>query len=160
MLVFALVAAALALPNLTPEGWGAAKIGMTRAEVENARHLHLTGEALDDEKSCVEKTPGGDDQGVWFMFMDDKLSRISIGSPSKVTTQRGIGIGATAAQVRKAYARGLKAQKHYYEDLPAEYLTYWTAPGKRGIRFETSSNRRVQMMHAGTSSIELVEGCA
>ena len=94
------------------------------------------------------------------MFEDYKLSRISIGQPSKITTQRGIGIGATAAQVRKVYAPRLKAEKNYYDDLPAEYLTYWTVPGKRGIRFETSSNRRVQTIHAGTSSIELVEGCA
>jgi hypothetical protein len=145
---------------LTPDGWGGAKIGMTRAQVERALHVRLKGEAIDDEKTCIEMTPTGPDRGIWFTFEDYKLTRVSISSPSKVRTRRGIGIGASAAQVRQAYGRALKAENHHYEDLPAEYLTYWTVRGKRGIRFETSGNRRVQTIHAGTSSIELVEGCA
>jgi hypothetical protein len=69
-------------------------------------------------------------------------------------------MGATAAAVRRAYGKGLKAEPHYYEDRPAEYLTFWTVPRKRGVRFETDSKRRVQTIHAGTAAIELVEGCA
>ena len=133
---------------------------MTRAEVEKALHVHLKGEALDDEKTCIEMIPQGPDHGIWFMFEDYKLSRISIGEPSKVTTQRGIGIGTSATAVRRAYPKRLRPEAHYYEDLPSEYLTYWTVPQKRGVRFETNSKSRVQTIHAGTSSIELVEGCA
>jgi hypothetical protein len=159
LLSLLLLAAASALPPLTPEGWGAVKIGMTREQVSRALHAELKGEALDDADSCIEmdtvKFPD-----VYFMFEDKRLSRISIAGRTKVVTERKIGIGATADAVRKAYPRGLKAEKNYYEDLPAQYLTYWTVPKKRGIRFETDSKRRIQAIHAGTDSIQYVEGCA
>jgi hypothetical protein len=158
-----LLAAGPAVPtdsHLTPDGLGPVRIGMSRAQVESAIGMKLEGEPIEDEKSCVEMIPAGPDQGVWFMFEDYKLSRISIGEPSKVTTPRGIGSGASADEVRRAYPKGLKAEPHYYEDLPSEYLTYWTVPKKRGVRFETDSKRRVQTIHAGGPSIQYVEGCA
>ncbi len=146
--------------NLTPDGLGPVRIGMSRAQVEKALHVKLEGEPLDDEQSCIEMVPAGPDQGLWFMFKEFRLARISIGDPSKLTTPRGIGVGASADQVHHAYRHGLKAEDHYYEGRPAEYLTFWTAPGRRGVRFETDSKRRVQTIHAGTESIQLVEGCA
>ena len=164
MITLALLAAAAAPAAgawpLTPDGWGPVRIGMTRAQVEQALAVKLEGEPLEDEKSCIELVPKGPERGLWFLFEDYKLSRISIGEPSRVKTPRGIGIGVTAATVRRAYGKGLKAEPHYYEDRPAEYLTFWTVPRKRGVRFETDSKRRVQTIHAGTAAIELVEGCA
>jgi hypothetical protein len=146
--------------HLTVEGWGPVRIGMNRADVERALNLKLEGEPLDDEESCIEMKPAGPDRGIWFMFEGFKLTRISVGEPSSVTTPRGIGIGSSANEVRRAYGKGLKAEPHYYEDLPSEYLTYWTLTGKRGVRFETNSKRQVQTIHAGTDSIQYVEGCA
>ena len=146
--------------HLTVDGWGPVRIGMSRAQVERALHLKLEGEALDDKESCIEMKPAGRDNGIWFMFEGFKLTRISITEPSHVTTPRGIGIGSSADGVRRAYRNGLKAEPHYYEDLPSEYLTFWTMPGKRGVRFETNSKRKVQTIHAGTDSIQYVEGCA
>jgi len=145
--------------HLTPDGWGPVRIGMSRAQVEKAIGTKLEGEPLEDEQSCIEMAPVGPDTGMWFMFEDYKLSRISVGNPSKVTTPRGIGVGASADQVRRAYA-GITAEPHYYEDRPSEYLTFWTLPKKRGVRFETNSKRQVQAIHAGTASIQYVEGCA
>lgn len=146
--------------HLTPDGWGPVRIGMSRAQVENALKVELEGEPLDDEESCIEMVPKGPDQGLWFMFEGYKLSRISIGQPSRLTTPRGIGIGSAADEVRRAYGHGLQTVPHYYEGLPSEYLTYWTVAGKRGVRFETDRNRHVQAIHAGTDSIRYVEGCA
>ena len=155
-----LLTAAAGPPALTPDGWGPVRIGMSRAEVEKALEVELEGEPLEDEFSCIEMVAKGPDQGVWFMFEEYRLSRISIGSPSKVKTPRGIGIGTNADEVRRAYGRRREAEAHYYEDFPSEYLTYWTVPGKRGVRFETDSQRRVQTIHAGTDAIRYVEGCA
>jgi hypothetical protein len=146
--------------RLTVDGLGPVRIGMTRKQVEAALHTRLKGEPIEDEKSCIELVPVGRDQGLWFMFEDYRLTRISIGKPSHVTTPRGIGIGASADAVKRAYGRGIQAEPHKYEDRPAEYLTYWTVPGKRGVRFETDGKRRVQTIHAGASSIQYVEGCA
>jgi hypothetical protein len=154
----ALLLAAASWP-LTVDGYGPARIGMTQAEVANALHVKLTGEAIDDEDVCVEKEAAGF-LGVMFMFEDKKLARVSLWEGSKVRTARGIGLGATADAVRRAYGKALKAERHHYEDLPSEYLTFWTVPKKRGVRFETNSKRRVQAIHAGTDAIQYVEGCA
>jgi len=144
---------------LTVDGYGPARIGMNQVQVSRALHAKLTGEPIDSEDSCVEKTAAGFPD-VLFMFEGRKLARISLWQTSKVKTPRGIGLGATAAAVRKAYGKQLKAEPHHYEDLPSEYLTFWTVPGKRGVRFETNSKRRVQAIHAGTGVIQYVEGCA
>ena len=43
---------------------------------------------------------------------------------------------------------------------PAEYLTFWLKPEKSGVRLETNMQGKVESIHAGTSSIQYVEGCA
>ena len=159
-LLLAAAAPTLGSWPLTVDGWGPVKIGMSRAQVEKALHVKLKGEPLDDEASCIELVPKGPDRGLWFLFEGYKLRRISIAAPSKVVTPRGIGIGTGADAVRRAYGRKLQAEPHHYEDLPSEYLTFWTVPGKRGVRFETNSKREVQTIHAGTDAIQLIEGCA
>ena len=63
-----------------------------------------------------------------FLVLDGRLARISVGEKSKVTTPRGVGLGATAAQVRRIYPKGLQAEQHLFLELPGEYLTYWTIP--------------------------------
>ena len=159
-LLAAAAAPALGTWPLTVDGWGPVRIGMSRAQVEKALHVTLEGEPLDDEANCIELVPKGPDRGLWFLFESYKLRRISIGAPSKVVTPRGIGIGAGADAVRRAYGRKLQAEPHHYQDLPSEYLTFWTVPGKRGVRFETNGKREVQTIHAGTDAIQLIEGCA
>jgi hypothetical protein len=157
--MIALLLAAASLPHLTPDGWGRVKIGMTQAQVSRALGTKLRGEPIDSESTCVEKQSRAH-PGMWFMFLDGRLSRISLGDDSRVATPRGIGLRAPAAQVRRNYGRRLQAEPHHYLGLPGEYLTFWTIPKKRGVRFETDTKRRVQTIHAGTDSIQLVEGCA
>lgn len=145
---------------LTPDGYGPVRIGMTRADVGIALGSPLEGEPLDDETLCIELQAARGYEGLTFMFRDGRLARISVGAPSRVVTPRGIGVGADADQVRRAYGRGLTRQAHFYEGLPSEYLTFWVRPRLRGIRFETDSGRRVTVIHAGNRAIELAEGCA
>lgn len=147
--------------KLTPAGWGPVRIGMTRAQAEKTLQTQLEGEGFDNEGSCIELYSS--DQkltGLYFMFLDGKLSRISANGSSTVQTPRGIHVGTTADEVRAAYGEKLKAEPHHYLDLPAEYLTYWLTPEKSGVRFETDGQRKVETIHAGNDSIQLVEGCA
>lgn len=147
--------------KLTPAGWGPVRIGMNREQVARALKTELEGDAFDNEGSCIELFPQSDElKGSYFMFQGGKLSRISVADPSKIVTPRGIGVGANADEVRKAYGEGLEVEPHHYIDLPGEYLTYWLKPKKSGVRFETSAERKVQIIHAGNDSIQLVEGCA
>lgn len=147
--------------KLTPTGWGPVRIGMNRAQTEKALQIQLEGEAFDNEGSCLELYSSDEKlTGLYFMFLDGKLSRISAVSPSPIKTPRGMGIGSTDEEVRKAYGEKLQAEPHHYEGAPAEYLTYWLKPKARGVRFETDAQHKVQTIHAGDDSIQLIEGCA
>lgn len=147
--------------KLAPTGWGPVRIGMSRTQLSKAIHLDLEGDAFDNEGSCIELYAADNAlPGLIFMLIDGKLTRITVTEPSKVLTPRGIGIGASAEDVRTAYGTGLKAEMHHYEGEPAEYLTYWLKPEKSGVRFETDTSRRVQAIHAGNDSIQYIEGCA
>ena len=147
--------------HLTPAGWGPVRIGMTRDQAEKALKIRLEGEAFDNEGSCFELYSSDHKlAGLYFMFLDGKLSRVSAGEKSTIKTPRGVGVGATAAEVQAAYGEKLQVEAHHYLDLPAEYLTYWLKPEVRGVRFETDAQRKVETMHAGNDSIQLVEGCA
>lgn len=152
--------AAPASQVLTVDGLGAVRIGMTIAAVEKAIGGKLEGAAIESDDICVEKVSKAGPQDVFYMFEDRKLSRISLGEGSNIVTPRGIGVGATAAQVRRAYGPKLKSDEHPYEGPPGEFLTFWTVPGKRGISFETDTSRTVKVIHAGTGAIEYAEGCA
>lgn len=146
--------------KLTPSGWGPVHISMTREQVQKTLKVELEGEAFDNEDSCIELSGANNAlPGFYFTFMDGRLSRISIRTPSTATTPRDIGIGATADDVRKAYGPALKAEPHHYKGEPAEYLTYWLRPNRDGVRFDTDTNRRVQAIHVGDGDIQAGEGC-
>jgi hypothetical protein len=147
--------------KLTPAGWGPVRIGMNRNQVSKALQVELEGDAFDNEGSCIELFPVGEAlKGTYFMFLDGKLSRISVADPSKIATPRGIHVGSTADEARAAYGEKLQAEPHHYLDLPAEYLTFWLKPQKSGVRFETDAERKVETIHAGDASIQYIEGCA
>ena len=147
--------------KLTPAGLGPVRIGMNRDQAAKALKTELEGEALDNEGMCIELFPASEElKGTYFMFLDGKLSRISVAGASRIVTPRGIGVGAAAAEVRTAYGPKLEAEEHHYAGAPAEYLTYWLKPKARGVRFETNAEGEVRIMHAGNGSIQYVEGCA
>jgi len=147
--------------KLTPSGWGPAKIGMTRAQVSKLLHVELEGDFFAGGDSCQELVAPNDSlAGLYFMFEDDRLTRITASEPSAVATPRGIHAGSTLGEVKKAYGAVLKAEPHKYEDPPAEYLTYWLKPDRSGVRFEVNPQGKVESIHAGSSSIQYVEGCA
>lgn len=146
---------------LTPAGWGPVHMGMSRTQVERALKVTFEGDAFDNEGNCIEiysEEPSL--AGLFFMFEGDKLTRISATDPSTIATPRGIHPGSTDDEVRKAYGDGLVSEPHKYEGPPAEYLTFWLKPQKSGVRFETDLYGKVDTIHAGTSSIQYVEGCA
>lgn len=84
-------------------------------------------------------------------------------------TDRGLGPGDTAAEVKAAYGDAAVASPHKYEEAPAEYLTVWAtgaedepyvrSPDARGVRYEVDGSGTVDLIHAGGPSIQYVEGC-
>jgi hypothetical protein len=144
--------------RLTPDGLGPLRIGMSRAQVQRIAGAPLLGEEYTE--GCIEMQAERGWDGIWFMFEEGRLTRISLGGPeSGIATPRGIAVGATEAEVRRAYGASLESEEHTYQEAPALYLTHWTVPDRRGVRFETNGERRVETIHAGGPSIRYVEGC-
>jgi hypothetical protein len=160
-------------PALTAEGFGPLRIGMSRAEVVKALGEDSDPEAEGgpDPERCDMFRPERAPEGMLVMIEDGRLTSVSLIEGSTVRTDRGLGLGATAAEVKAAYGKALRAGPHKYEEAPAEYLTAWArdpprderseaAPTARGIRFEVGARGNVQSISAGGPSIEYVEGCA
>ena len=161
LLIAALAAGAPATPPpLTPEGWGELRIGMSEAEA--VRKFRLNVPSNDDGVSsvaCRELTfpEGGPD--LVAMAENGRITRISLFRDGAIRTDRGFGVGSREADIRKAYGRSLRVETHAYDEEPAHYLTAWTVPQQRGVRFETDRKGVVSTVHVGGPSIRYIEGC-
>jgi hypothetical protein len=145
---------------LTPDGLGALRIGMTRAQVVAA--MGDAEKPDPDPEACEQFHPARAPAGVLVMVEDGKLTRISL-IEGTVRTDAGLGIGASAAQVKAAYGAKARSTRHHYIDPPAEYITVWTkgtgGPGSLGTVYEVGDDGKVFAIHAGGPSIQYVEGC-
>ena len=159
------------ITTLSADGWGPLRIGMRIEEVVAVAGQDSDPEAMGgpEPEQCDIFRPARAPEGLRVMIEDGRLSRISISNPTNVKTDRGLGPGDAAAEVRKAYQDGIRASPHEYQEAPAEYLTFWLIGGEqngdvrsadaRGIRYEVDQGGRVDTVHAGGTSIQYVEGC-
>lgn len=157
--------------TLTADGLGAARIGMTRAELVEVwgedSQPNAAGGA--DPETCDEFHPVDAPKDVRVMIQNGVLTRITAARGATIKTDRGFGVGDTGMAIKQAYGGAVFAQAHKYQSAPAEDLfvwsrggstTYVTDPAARGIRYEVGSDGKVMMIHAGDPSIQLVEGCS
>lgn len=152
-------------PPLTPDGWGAMRIGMTLEELTAVAGADANPHAVGgpDPERCDEFRPTEAPDGMIVMVEHGHLTRISIGARSDVKTERGFGIGDTAADIRAAYGTDVVSESHAYAPAPAEYITIWKtpppAPDARGILYDIGADGRVSHVRAGGPSIQYYEGC-
>lgn len=172
--------AAANVQTITPEGLGPVRIGMTAQVALRAlgRGWRLEDPLEPGDANGCRYIGNGHPEttSVSYMVENMRVTRIETGAPESgpaapIASERGIRVGATEADVRRAYPRGLVSEAHAYEERPAAYLTYWTrgaprraggdpAADARGIRFVTDNHRRVTAILAGGPSIQYIEGCA
>lgn len=157
---------------LTANGWGPLRIGMSLAEVTAALGADSNPNAVGgaDPAQCDEFRPERAPEGMRVMIEDGVLTRISLARGSSIKTDRGFGVGDSAAAIKTAYGADATATPHKYSEAPAEYITAWTnrAQGTeyvqdtsaRGIVYEIGNDGMVAHVHAGGPSIQLVEGCS
>ena len=151
-------APAAAAAALTPFGLGPLKIGMREADAAKRLGLHIAADDGANSFDCrVDEIPRY--PGLYAMAERGVITRITIGEPNRLRTDRGLGIGSMEADVRRAYGRTLKIATAAYDDEPAHDLTFWIAGKKRGILYEPDQQGRVTFIRAGGSSIQYVEGC-
>ncbi|MFC5343832.1 hypothetical protein ACETK8_11395 [Brevundimonas staleyi] len=160
--------------TLTAGGYGPVRIGMTKAEVIAAVgdkfNPSLVGGAEPDV--CDQWRPARSPEGVTVMLENGILTRISVASPATLKTDRGFGVGDTAAAIKAAYGPLAVSQPHKYSPAPAEDIFVWTTgapatageyvqdPAARGIRYEIDGEGKASIVHIGGPAIQLVEGCA
>ena len=159
---------------LTAGGYGPLRIGMTRAEVVTAlgddSDPNSVGGAEPDV--CDQWRPARAPEGLLVMIQEGVLTRISVASPSTLKTDRGFGVGDTAAAIKAAYGPLAVAQLHKYSAPPAENIFVWASGGPatagawvddaaaRGVRYEIDGEGKVSIVHVGGPAIQLVEGCS
>lgn len=158
---------------ITPEGWNSLRVGMTRAEVTAAVGATATPGAVGgpDPAACDLFHPANAPEGMLVMIQRDVLTSIILRNNTVLKTDRGFGVGSTAAEIKTAYGASAVSEPHKYVE-GAEYITIWSTggptatapfvedPNARGIRYETNAQGVVTAVHAGGPSIQNVEGCS
>lgn len=162
-------------PNaLTATGFGPLRIGMTKAEVVAAlgddSDPNSVGGA--EPEVCDQWRPARAPEGLLVMIQDGFLTRISIARASTLKTDRGFGIGDSAAAIKAAYGLAAVSEPHKYSPAPAEDIFVWSMGGPatpgayvedtaaRGVRYEINGEGKVGIIHVGGPAIQLVEGCS
>lgn len=146
-----------ASPRLTAQGWGKLRIGMRERDAVRIFHLRVP---IDDAASfdCRENEMPGH-EGLYVMAERGVITRITIAGPSQLRTDRGLGIGSTEDEVKRAYGRRLKIATAPYEDEPAHQLIAWSRKSGRGVRYDTNVAGAVNAIFVGNRTIEYIEGC-
>jgi len=142
---------------ITPNGWGDLRIGMPAKEAIRKFGLKEPNR-IPGEDSCRQFDMPAEPQ-LDVMVIDGRVVRLSLYGRGALKTDRGFTVGDRERDIRKAYGARLKVEPHAYEEAPAHYLTFWTTPGKRGVRYETDMHGRVTAIHAGGPEIQYIEGC-
>ncbi|MBC7768626.1 MAG: hypothetical protein H7124_07545 [Phycisphaerales bacterium] len=158
---------------LTAQGWGPLRIGMTVAEITAALGPDADPDSVGgaDPAQCDQYRPERAPEGMLLMVEQGLLTRISLINESPLKTDRGFGLGDSAAAIKAAHGASATSTPHRYAEAPAEYIAVWTNaqpgpggyvqdPNARGIVYETGANGIVQTIHAGGPSIQYVEGCS
>ncbi|HET9439472.1 MAG TPA: hypothetical protein VFO52_04850 [Longimicrobiales bacterium] len=151
---------------LTSDGWQDLRIGMTRAEVVAAAGEDANPEAVGgaEPEQCDQFRPARAPAGMLVMVEQNRLTRISLSAPAQLKTDRGFQVGDSASVIKAAYGAAALVTPHKYVGAPAEYITIWAtrppSPEARGIVYEIGDDGRVVHIHAGSASIQYVEGCS
>lgn len=155
----AIASTASAAPPLTAQGWGKLRIGMRERDAVRLFHLRVPKSDGADSFDCrQDEMPS--QEGLWVMAQHGVIARITVEAPSRLRTDRGLGVGATEVEVKRAYGPALKVQTEPYLEEPAHELDFWTAHGTRGVRYDTNAAGAVEAIHVGNRSITLIEGCS
>jgi len=154
-----LASSAAAAPALTAEGWGKLRIGMRESEAVRRFHMRVPKSLGADSFDCrQDEIPS--QEGLFVMVQHGVITRITIEAPNRLVTDRGLGIGSSEDDVKRAYGPALKVRTAPYLEEPAHELDFWTARGARGLRYDTTAAGAVEAIHAGSRSITYIEGCS
>ncbi|MHB1207385.1 MAG: hypothetical protein ACYCZX_17595 [Rhodospirillaceae bacterium] len=153
---------------LTFTNLGPVQIGMTQAQAEAALNTKLRSVYPEPVNGCWfgNRTDGRDETILYMFNKTNKIVTIGVGdsvwpkrekSVPLVATERGIRIGASVADVKKAYASSSVTDRHYTDGHQIEVRS---PDGRHGINFRLSETDMVVDIIAGTAEdFYIVEPC-
>ena len=149
-------AAPRGIPSLVAlDGVGGVRPGMTVAQVEDRFGVDLR---LDDlGTNCKPASFRSGSVRGYAIFISGRLG--SVWYERGARTPRGITIGSTFAELRRAYPRVAIRKDHYVPAARNVFVQRARAPRWR-LRFDVSPQGRVTRIAFGDKTVFLVEGCA
>ena len=114
----------------------------------------LYGDGMDDWESDLCEIYRSRDELVDVMMEEGKATSFTTTSP-KLATARGIRVGSSEAELKKAYGNKLKSEPNPYDG--SDYFV-WDSKD-RGIKFHVTSEGKIDFISSGGGSIRYVEGC-
>ncbi len=141
--------------TVSAAGFGAARFGMHRIDVE-----HVANGAFDGSThaSGCQQTHRAGQPDIVYLFENGKLQRIDVRTPG-VMADGGGHVGMQIDEIRTLYAGKLTEQPHKYVH-GGFYLKVVDKNGS-GLIFETDANGIVTAFRAGVApALDQVEGCS
>lgn len=135
------------------DGYDRYRIGMTRRE----SGLTVDPNSSGDPDSCGFAPAGN---GVLVMIAADRVVRFDVIQGSPVRTEAGIGLGATEADVKRAYGNRVTTEPHEYQELGHYLVVRDPARPNLLLLFETDGTRVTTFRSGERNAVEAPEGCA
>jgi hypothetical protein len=142
---------------LTMNGLGEVHFGMTMDATERALNARLTQpDHTPESKSCwVHTRADGSDPGTGYMIENGHLTRIEINTPSRVLTEKRIGVGSSIASLREAYGHSLFVE----QNVDGDRFVLNAPSHRRAIIFETDGHSVVTFRAGEYPSVAYDEDC-
>lgn len=94
-----------------------------------------------------------------LMIIGDRVVRIELKGASRLHTMGGAHIGSSESDLERLYGARLDVQPHKY-DPQGHTITYRSADGAFGLRFETSNGKVTAIQSGPWEHLHYVEGCS
>lgn len=162
--LFALPFPSLASVNaLGFDGLAPVRIGMTVHRVEHVLHakLALLFPSDDSPDGCAMASLAGREDALSYMFENGRVTRFDVGREnikSAIRTVRGIGIGSSIVELRRAYGKRAKSSHNAYDNRWLDFEIK-SPDAKAAIVFETEHGRVVRIRAGRLPAAEYIEDC-
>lgn len=144
--------------RITQNGIGSLRIGMT---IDDAQRR--TGQTIDYQRFDPASDACGIGRlmptslGVTMQTTDRRIAVLSVSEPG-ISTRRGIEVGDSVRDLRRAYGSRLRSRVNKYDPKARDYILRF---GNRKMIFWTDPKRVVRQIDGGRKpEIDYVEGCA
>ena len=152
-------AAAAALPaQVTLHGVGGVTPGMGAGEVEQRWGLDLELQTIGPGSDCATAAVHRGGMAGYAIFFGERFQAVWLDKGA--VTARGIRIGSSVSDLRRAYGGALTSRANKYTTGAKDYFVRRARAPRWQLRFDVSPGGLVTVIGFGNKAVRLVEGCA